>query len=512
MIESISEGAAASPNLKRTRRKAAGFSEAAPKVDRLPPHSPEAEQGVLGCILLSPESCIAECLARLGKRKEFFYDLRHQVIYETVLRMSADCEAIDMITLQSRLKKQNCLDECGGLAYLTSLPDSVPSAANLSYYLEIVFEKWELRKIIQTCTEVVSRVYDYAGPIEDLKFSVQSDLGEVFGDDRKTAATLLSERRYDPSITPPELRAIYTIQSKAVSTPGNITTITSAIKTGKSAVVSAMAASVMAIEQGFDLLSFGSCNPDGRALVWIDTEQSRDDGWHCVTRSYKRAGLAKPPAWLNAYFLAGREAKRAWKAVLDAVRIAIENHGGIHSVLIDGVADLVRDVNDPGESNDFVAQLHDLAISRDCPVIGVIHFNPGSDKSRGHLGSQLERKAESNLRLDKTADVTCIWSDKQRRSPIPKETGPCFRWDDGAGMHISTDSRQRTADADKVERYGLAVEAIFQDRPSMRYKDLIQTLTDTMRVSSQTAERRLSEMVRLRVITKAVAGLYTKGT
>ena len=96
--------------------------------------------------------------------------------------MSANCEAIDMITLQSRLKKQNCLEECGGLAYLTSLPDTVPSAANLSYYLDIVFEKWELRRIIQTCTEVVSRVYDYSGPIEDLKFSVQSDLGDVFGD------------------------------------------------------------------------------------------------------------------------------------------------------------------------------------------------------------------------------------------------------------------------------------------------------------------------------------------
>jgi hypothetical protein len=161
------------------RRKRAGFSTA--KEDRLPPHSPEAEAGVLGCILLSPESCIAECLVKLRKRPEVFYDLRHQTIYQTMLAMADDLQAIDMITIQQMLKKKNLLNEVGGLQYLSSLPDAVPSAANLGYYIDIVLEKWESRRIIQTCTEAVGRIYDYTGSLDKLKDEVQRDLEVVFG-------------------------------------------------------------------------------------------------------------------------------------------------------------------------------------------------------------------------------------------------------------------------------------------------------------------------------------------
>ena len=176
MIDSVSEGGGAPADLKRTRRKPAGFSEAAPKADRLPPHAPEAEQGVLGCILLSPNDCVGECIEKIKAGAEVFYDLRHQTIFETIIEMYDHREAIDMITLQQRLKNKQRLDEVGGLAYLTSLPDAVPSAANLSYYLEIVLEKHVLRKMIQTCTEVVGRVYEHEGEVDSLLDEVERDI------------------------------------------------------------------------------------------------------------------------------------------------------------------------------------------------------------------------------------------------------------------------------------------------------------------------------------------------
>jgi replicative DNA helicase len=176
MIDSVSESAGAPADLKRARRKTAGFSEAAPKADRLPPHSPAAEQGVLGCILLSPNDCVGECIEKFKAGPEVFYDLRHQTIFETVLEMYDSREAIDMITLQQRLKNKQRLDEVGGLAYLTSLPDTVPSAANLGYYLEIVLEKHVLRKMIQTCTQVVGRVYEHEGEVDSLLDEVERDI------------------------------------------------------------------------------------------------------------------------------------------------------------------------------------------------------------------------------------------------------------------------------------------------------------------------------------------------
>jgi replicative DNA helicase len=176
MIDSVSEATGAPPDLKKAPRRKAGFSEAAPKLDRLPPHAPEAEQGVLGCVLLSPNECVGQCVEKFKSGAEVFYDLRHQAIYETLAEMYDHREAIDLITLQQRLKDKQRLEEVGGIAYLGSLPDMVPSAANLSYYLEIVQEKFILRKLIHACTEVVGRVYEHEGEVDSLLDEVERDI------------------------------------------------------------------------------------------------------------------------------------------------------------------------------------------------------------------------------------------------------------------------------------------------------------------------------------------------
>src|SRR5664279_2033853 len=178
MTDSIPEGASAPAppaDLKRTPVRKQALPDIT-RVDRLPPHSPEAEQGVLGCVLLSPNECMGECMEKLKDGREVFYDLRHQTIFETLVVMYDTREAIDVITLQQRLKDKQLLEQVGGIAYLSQLQDAVPSAANLSYYLEIVREKYLLRKMIQTCTDVVGRVYDYEGEVETLLDEVERDV------------------------------------------------------------------------------------------------------------------------------------------------------------------------------------------------------------------------------------------------------------------------------------------------------------------------------------------------
>jgi replicative DNA helicase len=145
-------------------------------VDRLPPHSIEAEQGVLACIMLSPNDCMGECLTKLKAGSEVFYDLRHQVIFDVMAEMFDKREGIDIITLHQRLKDRQMLDEIGGLAYLSALPDTVPSSANLGFYLEIVEEKFLLRKMIRVCTEVVGRAYEHQGEVDALMDEVERDV------------------------------------------------------------------------------------------------------------------------------------------------------------------------------------------------------------------------------------------------------------------------------------------------------------------------------------------------
>jgi replicative DNA helicase len=176
MIDSIDSDPRDAPaNFKKSRRVKP--SPPLPSaVDRLPPHSIEAEQGVLGCILLSPNDGMGICIEKFKRGTNCFYDLRHQHIFDLLLEMYDQKEAIDLITVQQRLKDRKQLDSIGGLAYLSALVDAVPSAANLQYYLDIVREKSLLRKMIQTCTSVVGRVYEHEGGVDSLLDEVERDV------------------------------------------------------------------------------------------------------------------------------------------------------------------------------------------------------------------------------------------------------------------------------------------------------------------------------------------------
>lgn len=168
---------------KKARRKKgtlrSGLDGVSPHQDRLPPHSVEAEQGVLGCILLSPADCLCICIERFKAGSLTFYDQRHQEIYGALVEMHDAGRNIDFITLQQMLKDRNILEGVGGLSYLASLPDKVPSAANLEYYLDIVREKFVLRRMISTCTEIVGRAYEFQGDADKLLDEVERDLGEL---------------------------------------------------------------------------------------------------------------------------------------------------------------------------------------------------------------------------------------------------------------------------------------------------------------------------------------------
>ena len=130
-------------------------------------------------MLLAPHECMGECIERLKMGAIAFYDLRHQVVYELLAEMYDKKEAVDLITVQQRLKDKHQLEAVGGLPYLASLPEKVPSAANISFYLNIVREKYILRKMISVCSEVVGRVYEHEGEVDGLLDEVERDVLKI---------------------------------------------------------------------------------------------------------------------------------------------------------------------------------------------------------------------------------------------------------------------------------------------------------------------------------------------
>lgn len=148
--------------------------------DRLPPHSVEAEQGVLGCILLDPKPALAEARRLLPAGSHAFYDLKHQVIFDALLMLDSRREPIDIITLQQHLKDNKQLEAVGGIAYLMSLSDAVPSAANLSYYADIVRDKFALREVIRAASDLVAEAYERESGADGAFWEMQSRMVKAF--------------------------------------------------------------------------------------------------------------------------------------------------------------------------------------------------------------------------------------------------------------------------------------------------------------------------------------------
>src|SRR4030081_3511394 len=150
-------------------------------IHRTPPHSVDAEQGVLGSMLISPRETIAECVEKINE--EYFYVPAHRTIYDVLVELWNAGQAIDLITFTQVLRDRNLLDTVGGAPFVTSLFTFVPTAANVGYYLEIIRDKYILRQIIATSTESVRRAFEEQDDVSNLLDEVEQQIFAV-GEDR----------------------------------------------------------------------------------------------------------------------------------------------------------------------------------------------------------------------------------------------------------------------------------------------------------------------------------------
>lgn len=143
---------------------------------RLPPQNLEAEQCVLGSILLQQGS-MAKVIEILSEND--FYRDAHKYIFDAMVSLFDKGEPQDLITVTNNLKDSNKLDEIGGPTYLATLTDIVPVASNIVYYSKIVREKSILRQLIQTSTEIASRCYEEQDDIDGLLDEVEQTVFEI---------------------------------------------------------------------------------------------------------------------------------------------------------------------------------------------------------------------------------------------------------------------------------------------------------------------------------------------
>ena len=145
-------------------------------INRIPPHSVESEQSILGSIILDKDAIItvAETI-----NPSDFYKEAHKIIYESMLRLNSNNEPIDLITLIEELRKEGHLDNVGGISYLTSLSTIVPTTSNVKYYANIVKEKSVMRQLIKASNEIINLGYDASTDVQEILDKAEKNIFDI---------------------------------------------------------------------------------------------------------------------------------------------------------------------------------------------------------------------------------------------------------------------------------------------------------------------------------------------
>ena len=145
-------------------------------INRIPPHSVESEQSILGSIILDKDAIItvAETI-----NPSDFYKEAHKIIYESMLSLNSNNEPIDLITLIEELRKEGHLDNIVGISNLTSLSTIVPTTSNVKYYANIVKEKSVMRQLIKASNEIINLGYDASTDVQEILNKAEKNIFDI---------------------------------------------------------------------------------------------------------------------------------------------------------------------------------------------------------------------------------------------------------------------------------------------------------------------------------------------
>lgn len=295
----------------------------------------------------------------------------------------------------------------------------------------------------------------------------------------------LEARKFKHGQRPDKPLAVVKLGDLDLCSCGNISMLRAANGVGKSHVAAAMLCASIGKENWLGMTSENK----GRA-IYFDCEQDMYD-FYCLI---EKAGVSTNDP-VEAYNVTGFKIKE----IKESIIAVVEMHPDARFLFLDGFADIIASVNDEEQTSELVSWLQDLARENNIAVCGVLHLNPGSDdKSRGHLGSQIERKAENVIQIAVDGDNRIFYLSKPRRKPMTKAMGITFAWDDDKGNFavLNKTPEQLRLEKKIPDRYETALKINKGNwNLSMAYKDLVEAIQLADKCSKRTASTRLNEMV-----------------
>lgn len=319
--------------------------------------------------------------------------------------------------------------------------------------------------------------------------------------------TMLKSCEIDFNNPPQKAEEVISAGDVPLGTQGNILCITGGEGTGKSNYVAALiAGSILNKNQEIDTLGVQvQINSDRKGVLLYDTEQSEVQLFKNVSKLLKRAHLKDKPEELRAFSLTGMSRKERLQAIVQSMDKYHYEYEGIRLVVIDGIADLVMSANDEAESIRIVDELYRLAgIYRTC-IVCVLHYVPNGLKLRGHLGSELQRKAAAILSIeqDTNPSVSVVKALKVRDgSPLDVPLMQ-FSWDKELGMHTYIGEKPREEKEKRKEKeLSVVARELFERQKHLTYIDLCDRIQQAMDVKERTAKSYIKFMREKEIIIK----------
>ena len=308
---------------------------------------------------------------------------------------------------------------------------------------------------------------------------------------------------------PPVAQMIVSVNDVPLGTQGNLLCITGGEGTGKSNYVAALIAGAVKPEnaEGIDTLGVSiEGNPKGKAVLFYDTEQSEVQLYKNVSTLLRRCGRDTMPEWFKAYCLTGMSRKERLKSIVLSMDKFHYQYGGIHLVVIDGIADLIRCANDEAESIAVVEELYRLAGIYNTCILCVLHFVPNGLKLRGHLGSELQRKAAAILSIEKdTKPAVSVVKALKVRDGSPLDVPLMqFAWDKEKAMHAYLGEKPKEEkDRRKEEELVAVARELFSRKRFIGYMELSEELQAAFEVKERTAKSYIRFMREKEIIVKS---------
>ena len=314
---------------------------------------------------------------------------------------------------------------------------------------------------------------------------------------------------------PPDAsKSVVAVNGVPLGTQDNLFCITGGEGTGKSNYIAAILAGTLGTERLDAEQTLGlevTPNPKGLAVLHYDTEQSEAQLHKNLGKTLRRASLTSVPDFYHSLYLASLSRKDRLKLIRESMDLFHHKHGGIHLVVIDGIADLIRSANDETESIAIVDELYRLAGIYNTCIICVLHFVPNGIKLRGHIGSELQRKAAGILSIEKdeNPEYSVVKALKVRDGSPLDVPMTLFGWDKALDMHVYRGEKSKEdKDKRKSNELHAVVRDAFRSATRLSYQQLCEILMRELDIKDRTAKKYIAYMKEQGILIQDSQGNY----